>query len=307
MSRLTVFLGVRRLYRKPDKAAMSDFASFRPFLTLASSGSTLSICAAVNGLCFGGGMSAVFEFNGPHRTMLLTGASRGIGHATVRLFYESGWRVLTLSRAPFTSDCPWPGGQENHIQGDLSDATSYASLAEEIRRRLGGTGLYAIVNNAAVSPKLPSGARMDISHTQHEDWVSVFNVNLFSAAMLSRLLLPELKATQGAIVNVTSIVGSRVHPFAGAAYACSKAALSALTREQAFEFGAFGIRVNAVAPGEIDTSILSPGTEEIVKSDIPMKRLGAPDEVARVILFLCSNEASYINGAEIHVNGGQHV
>ncbi len=252
-------------------------------------------------------MPAVFESSSPHRTMLLTGASRGIGHATVRLFYESGWRVLTLSRAPFTSDCPWPGGQENHIQGDLSDATSYVSLADEIRRRLAGTGLYAVVNNAAVSPKLPGGARMDISRTRYEDWVSVFNVNLFSAAILSRLLLPELKATQGAIVNVTSIVGSRVHPFAGAAYACSKAALAALTREQAFEFGAVGIRVNAVAPGEIDTSILSPGTEEIVKSDIPMKRLGEPDEVARVILFLCSNEASYINGAEIHVNGGQHV
>jgi NAD(P)-dependent dehydrogenase (short-subunit alcohol dehydrogenase family) len=252
-------------------------------------------------------MSEDIESGGSWKTLLLTGASRGIGHATVRLFHESGWRVLTISRAPFTSDCPWPAGQENHIQGDLSNPSSYMLLATEIRRRLGGAGLYAIVNNAAVSPKLAGGTRMDIFQTQYEDWISVFNVNLFSAAILSRLLLPELKATKGAIVNVTSIVGSRVHPFAGAAYACSKAALAALTREQAFEFGSAGIRVNAVAPGEIDTSILSPGTEGIVKSDIPMKRLGDPDEVARVILFLCSNEASYINGAEIHVNGGQHV
>jgi NAD(P)-dependent dehydrogenase (short-subunit alcohol dehydrogenase family) len=172
---------------------------------------------------------------------------------------------------------------------------------------LGGGGLSAIVNNAAVSPKLPSGQRIGVSETSYADWLSVFNVNVFSAALLSRLLLPELKATRGAIVNVTSIAASRVHPFAGVAYACSKAALATLTREQAYEFGKFGIRVNAIAPGEIDTSILSPGTENIVDNQIPMQRLGDPEEIARAVLFLCSGEASYINGAEIHVNGGQHV
>ena len=246
----------------------------------------------------------------PHthqRTMLLTGASRGIGHATVKLFYQSDWRVLTVSRAPFADDCPWPGGRENHVQADLSDPAQFPLLANEVRRRLGGSGLFAIVNNAAVSPKLLGGARMGVAQTSYDDWLSVFNVNLFSAAVLSRLLLPELKATNGSIVNVTSIAGSRVHPFAGVAYACSKAALSALTREQAFEFGKVGVRVNAIAPGEIDTSILSPGTEAIVETQIPMRRLGDPVEVARTVLFLCSNEASYINGAEIHVNGGQHV
>lgn len=248
--------------------------------------------------------------NEPHvsqRTMLLTGASRGIGHATVKLFYQSGWRVLTVSRAAFAEDCPWPGGRDNHIQADLSRADSYKTLAAEVSERLGGSGLYGIVNNAAISPKLEGGVRMGISHTSYEDWLAVFNVNLFSAAALSRLLLPELKATNGAIVNVTSIAGSRVHPFAGVAYACSKAALAALTREQASEFARYGIRVNAIAPGEIDTSILSPGTEKIVADQIPMHRLGDPTEIARVILFLCSGEASYINGAEINVNGGQHV
>jgi len=243
----------------------------------------------------------------PQRTMLLTGASRGIGHATVKLFYQSGWRILTVSRASFAEDCPWPGGRENHVQADLSDPAQFQPLADEVRRRLAGSGLFAIVNNAAVSPKLAGGARIGVERTGYEDWLSVFNVNLFSAAALSRLLLPELKATKGSIVNVTSIAGSRVHPFAGVAYACSKAALSALTREQAHEFGKFCVRVNAIAPGEIDTSILSPGTEAIVETQIPMHRLGDPVEVARTVLFLCSEEASYINGAEIHVNGGQHV
>jgi NAD(P)-dependent dehydrogenase (short-subunit alcohol dehydrogenase family) len=98
-----------------------------------------------------------------------------------------------------------------------------------------------------------------------------------------------------------------VHPFAGSAYATSKAALAALTREMAHDFGPHGIRVNAIAPGEIDTAILSPGTEKIVAEQIPMRRLGTPDEVADVIHFLCDGHASYVTGAEIQINGGQHV
>jgi NAD(P)-dependent dehydrogenase (short-subunit alcohol dehydrogenase family) len=108
-------------------------------------------------------------------------------------------------------------------------------------------------------------------------------------------------------VNVTSIAGSRVHPFAGAADATSKAALASLTREMASDFGRLGIRVNAIAPGEIDTSILSPGTDEIVEREIPLRRLGKPEEVAATIYFLCTAPSSYVNGAEIHINGGQHV
>jgi NAD(P)-dependent dehydrogenase (short-subunit alcohol dehydrogenase family) len=107
-------------------------------------------------------------------------------------------------------------------------------------------------------------------------------------------------------VNVTSIAGSRVHPFAGVAYATSKAALASLTREMAADFGPLGIRVNAIAPGEIDTAILSPGTDKLVEQ-IPLRRLGQPDEVAKIIYVLCTETASYLNGAEIHINGGQHV
>jgi len=108
------------------------------------------------------------------------------------------------------------------------------------------------------------------------------------------------------VVNVTSIAGSRVHPFAGAAYSTSKAALAALTREMAADFGPLGIRVNAIAPGEIDTAMLSPGTESIIPH-IPLHRLGTTDEVAKIIYVLCTETASYVNGAEIHINGGQHV
>jgi NAD(P)-dependent dehydrogenase (short-subunit alcohol dehydrogenase family) len=108
------------------------------------------------------------------------------------------------------------------------------------------------------------------------------------------------------VVNVTSIAGSHVHPFAGSAYATSKAALASLTREMASDFGPRGIRVNAIAPGEIDTAILSPGTEQIIPQ-IPLHRLGTPDEVAKIIYVLCTETSSYVTGAEIHINGGQHV
>ena len=125
--------------------------------------------------------------------------------------------------------------------------------------------------------------------------------------MLARGLFKELKRSNGAIVNVTSIAGVRVHPFAGTAYATSKAALASLTREMAADFGPHGIRVNAIAPGEIKTSILSPSTEEQLVPEIPMRRLGTPEEVAKTIYFLCSEQSSYVNGAEIHINGGQHA
>ena len=135
----------------------------------------------------------------------------------------------------------------------------------------------------------------------------MFQVNFFAPIMLARGLIDELERASGAVVNVTSIAGSRVHPFAGAAYATSKAALASLTREMAADFGPRGIRVNAISPGEIDTAILSPGTDKIVREQIPMRRLGEPEEVAKAIYFLCTEQSSYVNGADLHINGGQHV
>jgi NAD(P)-dependent dehydrogenase (short-subunit alcohol dehydrogenase family) len=239
------------------------------------------------------------------RTLLLTGASRGIGHATVKRFSAAGWRVITCSRHAFPENCPWEAGPEDHIQVDLADTANTSAAIEEIKRRLNGE-LHALVNNAAISPKASGGKRLDSIATSQDDWHRVFQVNFFAPIMLARGLLQELKATKGSVVNVTSIAGSRVHPFAGAAYSTSKAALAALTREMAHDFGAVGVRVNAIAPGEIDTAMLSPGTEKIVEM-IPMQRLGTPDEVAKIIYVLCTETSSYVNGAEIHINGGQHV
>ena len=240
------------------------------------------------------------------RTVILTGASRGIGHATVKRFARDGWRVITCSRQPFDEACPWDAGSENHIQVDLSRAQSVEAGLKQMWDRLQGGPLHALVNNAGISPKGLQGNRYDSLETPFELWHQVFEVNFFAPIRLARGLLDALKRGQGAVVNVTSIAGSRVHRFAGTAYATSKAALAALTREMAADFGPLGVRVNAIAPGEIDTSILSPGTEDIV-AELPLRRLGTPDEVAEAIYYLCSTQSSYVTGSELHINGGQHV
>ena len=127
------------------------------------------------------------------RTMLLTGASRGIGHATVKRFSAEGWRVLTCSRAPFDERCPWPGGAANHVVVDLSDPEDTMAAIEAIRERVGGR-LHALVNNAGVSPKGPEGERLDTLSTDLRTWGRVFHVNFFASVVLARGLCEELAA-----------------------------------------------------------------------------------------------------------------
>jgi NAD(P)-dependent dehydrogenase (short-subunit alcohol dehydrogenase family) len=242
------------------------------------------------------------------KTLILTGASRGIGHATVKRFSTAGWRVITCSRQPFPDDCPWDAGPDDHIVVDLASSEDTHKAIALMREKLTvhGGKLDALVNNAAISPKLGGGMRMSSLETAEQDWKTVFQINFFAPIMLARGLLNELKTAKGAVVNVTSIAGTKVHPFAGAAYSTSKAALASLTREMAHDFGPHGVRVNSISPGEIETSILSPGTEKIIPQ-IPLRRLGQPEEVAKAIYFLCTETSSYISGAELHINGGQHV
>ena len=244
--------------------------------------------------------------SGERRTILLTGASRGIGHATVKRFSDAGWRVVTSSREAVPPECKRDPNWTQHITADLSQTQAVEGFVGAVLQELGDAPLHALVNNAGVSPKTPFKERLGCLNGDLADWRQVFQLNFFTPVMLARGLAGPLSRGRGTIVNVTSIAGHAVHPFAGSAYSTSKAALSALTREMAAEFAELGIRVNAVAPGEIETAMLSPETEVLLPR-IPLRRLGTPEDVASTIFYLCSPESSYVTGTEIFVTGGQHL
>ncbi len=241
-----------------------------------------------------------------HKTLLLTGASRGIGHATVRRFSEAGWRVITASREDVPAECKRDPNWTHHVAADLDDAAEVERFVAEVTALLGAGALDALVNNAGMSPKTPFHERLGCLNGDLDEWQSVFQLNFFTPLMLARGLAAPLARGKGAIVNITSIAGHSVHPFAGSAYSTSKAALSALTREMAVEFAQLGVRVNAVAPGEIETAMLSPETEALIPR-IPLHRLGTPEDVAATIFYLCTADAAYVTGTEIFVTGGQHL
>ena len=189
---------------------------------------------------------------------------------------------------------------------DLADAASVKAFVAEVNDTLAGGPLHALVNNAGTSPKTPYKERLGCLNGDLDAWRQVFEINFFAAVALARGFAGALHRGQGAIVNVTSIAGHAVHPFAGSAYATSKAALSALTRELANEFAELGVRVNAVSPGEIETDMIQPEYETLIPR-IPLQRMGSPQDVASAIHYLCSAEAGYITGTELWVTGGQHM
>jgi NAD(P)-dependent dehydrogenase (short-subunit alcohol dehydrogenase family) len=238
--------------------------------------------------------------------LILTGASRGIGHATVKRFSAEGWRIITCSRDGVPEECKRDPNWSHHITTDLGDPGGVAAFVEEAAALIGDGALNALVNNAAVSPKTPFKERLGCLNGDLEGWRKVFELNLFAPPALARGFAAPLARGKGAIVNITSIAGHAIHPFAGSAYSTSKAALSALTREMAVEFAALGVRVNAVAPGEIETAMIGPEYESLIPR-IPLHRMGKPEEVAAAVYRLCTEDFGYVTGTEIFVTGGQHL
>lgn len=244
--------------------------------------------------------------NASAKTVVLTGASRGIGHATVKRFSAAGWRVITCSREDVPEECQRDPNWTHHVPTDLADQQSVRRFIEDANGLIGEDGLAALVNNAAVSPKTTYEERLGCLNGDLAAWREVFDLNLFTPLVLARGFASALHQGGGAIVNITSIAGHAIHPFAGSAYSTSKAALSALTRELAVEFAELGVRVNAVAPGEIRTEMIGPEYESLIPR-IPLNRMGTPDEVAGVVFQLCGEEFGYVTGTEIFITGGQHL
>ncbi|MBF0335229.1 MAG: SDR family oxidoreductase [Alphaproteobacteria bacterium] len=240
------------------------------------------------------------------KTVVLTGASRGIGHATVKRFAAEGWRVITCSREDVPAECRRDPNWTHHIPTDLGDAASVEVFLRDANAILGDGPLNALVNNAGVSPKTPFKERLGVLNGSIEGWKAVFELNFFAPLRLARGFARALHRGKGSIVNITSIAGHYVHPFAGSAYSTSKAALSGLTREMAVEFAQLGVRVNAVAPGEIKTEMISAEYEALIPR-IPLDRMGTTEDVAATVFQLCSTDFGYVTGSEIFVTGGQHL
>jgi len=240
------------------------------------------------------------------KTVVISGASRGIGHAIAKCFLERGWRIITCSRDEVPEGCERDANYSFHIPADLADTDSLAAFVEKANAALAGGPLHALVNNAGMSPKAPFKERLGCLNGDLDAWRAVFELNLFAPLKLSRGFAAALHKGKGTIVNVTSIAGHLIHPFAGSAYSISKAALSALTREMANEFADLGVRVNAVAPGEIETEMIQPEYELLIPR-IPLGHMGTPEDVAKSVYYLSSDESSYVTGSEVWVTGGQHM
>lgn len=240
------------------------------------------------------------------KTALVTGASRGIGHVIARRFLAEGWQVITCARADAPPECRRDPNWAHHFVADLADPASSESFVARAMGVLDGQPLHALINNAGISPKTPYKERLGVLNGSIDGWKQVFELNFFAPLRMARGFARALHKGKGSVVNITSIAGHYVHPFAGSAYSTSKAALSGLTREMAVEFAQLGVRVNAVAPGEIRTEMVSADYEALVPR-IPLERMGTTEDVAGTVFRLCTEDFAYVTGTEIFVTGGQHL
>jgi NAD(P)-dependent dehydrogenase (short-subunit alcohol dehydrogenase family) len=213
----------------------------------------------------------------------VTGGSRGIGAAIAERLRDGGWTVATLSR----------NGAD--VQADVADSEQVQRAYEQVRERFGP--VLVLVNNAGIRE---DGLAIRMSA---DDWEKVVDVNLNGAFHCTRPALDDmLKARWGRIVNVSSVVAERGNP-GQANYAAAKAGLLGFTRTLAREMGRKGITCNAVTPGVIDTEMTTDVAGDL-KQAVPAGRVGRPEEVAGAVAFLVSEDAAYVNGATLAVDGG---
>jgi NAD(P)-dependent dehydrogenase (short-subunit alcohol dehydrogenase family) len=237
------------------------------------------------------------------KVALVTGAARGIGRAIAERFLADGWRVGLLdNNAETLAATVAELEREEHVLSlpfDVSKADQTEASVAAIMSRFGR--LDALVNNAGIAHFGP------LMETPLEAWNDILAVNLTGPFLMVRSAVPLMRETGGAIVNITSISGLRASTLR-VAYGTSKAALDHLTRQMAVELASHGIRVNAVAPGPVDTAMAKKVHSADIRRDyhdaIPLNRYGLPEELAEAVFYLCSPAASYITGQTLAVDGG---
>lgn len=243
----------------------------------------------------------MLNFNG--KTVLITGATGGIGKGICKLFQKQGAQLAIVGRDAAKLEefrkTELPAGDVKIYAVDLSDENNIAGLAAKVEEDCGKIDI--LINNAGITK---DNLSLKIST---ESWHKVLDTNLTSSFLLSKAVLPiMLKRRYGRIINMTSIVG--VIGNAGQSnYAASKAGLIGMSKSMALEVASRGITINCLAPGFIKTpmtDVLPDKAKERLLEDIPMSKMGTPEDIANAAVFLASDEAGYITGQTIHVNGG---
>jgi 3-oxoacyl-[acyl-carrier protein] reductase len=236
---------------------------------------------------------------------LVTGASRGIGQAIADALMQSGAKVIgtaTTADGAAAIDARLKVNGGRGVALNVTDPKACEDIIDLIVKDFGG--IQILVNNAGIT-RDQLAMRM-----KSEEWTDVIDTNLSAVFRLSQAVLrPMMKARSGRIINITSIVGHMGNP-GQANYAAAKAGVSGMTRALAREIGSRNITVNCVAPGFIDTDMtraLSEEQQNALKANIPLARLGTPEDVAQAVAFLASPAAAYITGNTLHVNGGLYL
>lgn len=241
--------------------------------------------------------------------VLITGASRGIGAATARLFAQNGWDVAVNynksedAARKLVRELTGLGVRTCAIRGDVSDPVQAIQLVEQTIREFGG--LDALVCNAGIA--LPQQL---ITDTTNEQWRQIFAANVDGAFYTIRAAVPHfVRKKAGRIITLSSVWGM-TGGSCEVAYSASKGAVVAMTRALAKELGPSGITVNCVAPGTIATDMnahLDEDSLEALRQEIPLERIGTPEDVARSIFFLASEESAYVTGQVLQPNGGMFI
>ncbi len=238
------------------------------------------------------------------KNIIVTGASGGIGNSIIEKLNTAGANILASGTRTEKLQ-KLKDKYENIIisKFDISQTNRIEEFVENSTRELGGS-LDCLVNNAGITQD-NLAIRMNL-----EEWQKVIDVNLTSTFLMSKSAIKKmLKNKSGKIVNITSVVGHTGN-IGQANYSASKAAIIAMSKSLAIEYAKKNININCISPGFIKTAMtdkLDEKFKEMIISKIPSARLGEPDDIANAVLFLCSNQSSYINGETLHVNGGMYM
>ncbi|MDA9664605.1 3-oxoacyl-[acyl-carrier-protein] reductase [Candidatus Pelagibacter sp.] len=239
-----------------------------------------------------------------NKNVIVTGASGGIGHSIVKRLYDSGANILASgTRIEKLDELKKNFENIKILKFDISQSDKVEEFIENATNELGGS-LDGIINNAGITQD-NLAIRMSL-----DEWQKVININLTSTFLMCKFAIKKmLKNKSGKIVNITSVVGHTGN-VGQANYTASKAGIVAMSKSLAIEYAKKNINVNCISPGFIKTAMtekIDDKFKEAIISKIPSARLGDPDDIANAVLFLSSDQSSYINGETIHVNGGMYM